>query len=95
MFVTNGRLDYVLNTSSGGGGYSYTDDGVVAIANTPTGTFTIFRQVDGMVIDTLGQLWRPKFLEADTRSMATHMYPLFRLSRLCSCRLRGDRLDLV
>jgi hypothetical protein len=28
MFVDNGRVDYTLNTSTGGG-YTYTDDGVV------------------------------------------------------------------
>jgi hypothetical protein len=60
MFVTDGRLDDVLNTSTGGG-YTYREDGTSAVANTPVGHFTIFRQVDGLVTDPLGQLWRPKF----------------------------------
>ncbi|HLI01988.1 MAG TPA: L,D-transpeptidase family protein [Acidimicrobiales bacterium] len=60
MMVDNGHLEHVLNTSTGGG-YTYTSDGVTAVAETPTGHFQIFRQVDGMVTDSLGQLWRPKF----------------------------------
>ncbi len=62
MFVTNGKLDTVLNTSTGGG-YPYGDQGVTAVARTPVGHFQIYRQVDGMVVDSLGQLWRPKFFD--------------------------------
>ena len=47
MFVTNGRIDEVLNTSTGGG-YTYTQDGVTAVATTPTGHFAIYRQVNGL-----------------------------------------------
>jgi Putative peptidoglycan binding domain/L,D-transpeptidase catalytic domain len=60
MFVQNGRLSFTLDTSTGGG-YGYTDDGVTAIADTPVGLFHIYRQVFGTVVDSLGQLWSPKF----------------------------------
>jgi hypothetical protein len=60
MFVNNGHLEYTLNTSTGGG-YTYTDEGVTSVADTPTGNFEIYRQVDGMVVDSLGELWMPKF----------------------------------
>lgn len=60
MFVDNGKLQYVLNTSTGGG-YTYEDNGVTALAATPQGHFDIYRQTDGMVVSSLGQLWRPKF----------------------------------
>ncbi|MGO9334201.1 MAG: hypothetical protein ACLQCU_09160 [Acidimicrobiales bacterium] len=36
MFVQNGHLSYTLNTSTGGG-YTYTDAGVRAVANAPGG----------------------------------------------------------
>ncbi len=62
MFVQNGHLSYTLNTSTGGG-YAYTEDGVTAIANTPVGLFHVYRQVFGMVVDPLGQLWLPKFFD--------------------------------
>ena len=66
MFVTNGTLDHVLNTSTGGG-YTYTEDGVTSVATTPTGHFQIYRQVNGLVVDSLGSLWRPKFFDRRLR----------------------------
>jgi hypothetical protein len=62
MIVTNGKLDYVLNTSTGGG-YTYTATGATAVAETPTGHFQIYREVDGWVVDSLGALWRPKYFD--------------------------------
>lgn len=38
-------------------------DGESAIADTPVGVFHVYRQVDGLVTDPLGQLWRPKFFD--------------------------------
>jgi hypothetical protein len=60
MFVTNGKLGYVLNTSTGGG-YTYTATGTPAVAETPVGHFQIYSQVNGLVVDSLGALWRPKY----------------------------------
>lgn len=71
MVVTDGRLQAILNTSTGGG-YEYTSDGVTAVADTPTGHFTIIRQVDGMVVSPLGELWRPKYFYG---GYALHGYP--------------------
>ncbi len=62
MFVQNGHLSYTLNTSTGGG-YTYTEDGVTAVANTPVGLFHVYRQAYGMVVDSLGELWLPKFFD--------------------------------
>jgi hypothetical protein len=63
MIVDNGRLTAVLNTSTGGG-YSYVEDGTTAVATTPVGIFHVYREVDGLVTDPLGQLWRPKFFDS-------------------------------
>ncbi len=61
MFVNNGKLEHVLNTSTGGG-YTYSNgSGGTAIAVTPTGVFHTYREVDGLVVDYLGQLWMPKY----------------------------------
>ena len=61
MFVNNGKLEYTLNTSTGGG-YLYSDgSGGTAIATTPTGLFHTYSEVDGLVVDYLGQLWMPKY----------------------------------
>ena len=63
MIVDNRRLTAVLNTSTGGG-YGYVEDGTTAVATTPVGIFRVYRQVDGLVTDPLGQLWRPKFFDS-------------------------------
>ena len=69
MFVNNGKLEYTLNTSTGGG-YQYSNgSGGTDIATTPTGIFQTYREVDGLVTDYLGQLWMPKFF---TGGIAIH-----------------------
>jgi len=62
MFVSNGTVEFVLNTSTGGG-YTYVDQGVSYVATTPTGVFYIYRVVNGLVTDRLGKLWRPRFFD--------------------------------
>jgi hypothetical protein len=57
MFVNNGQLEYILNTSTGGG---YIYDGNV-LAATPVGHFQIYRATNGQVVDSLGTLWRPRY----------------------------------
>ena len=63
MVVSNGHLEWTLNTSTGGG-YTYTQDGSTSVAITPTGMFHTFRVVDGTVVDSLGTLFRPRFFDA-------------------------------
>ena len=61
MFVNNGKLEYVLNTSTGGG-YTYSErNGAPTSPQRPTGVFHTYREVDGLVTDYLGQLWMPKY----------------------------------
>ena len=60
LIVKNGALQYTLNTSTGGG-YTYVEDGVSDVATTPRGVYSIGRVVDGLVVDSLGALWRPRF----------------------------------
>ncbi len=60
MVLQNGKLAYTLNTSTGGG-YTYTDKGVTSLAITPKGVFHIFGAINGLDVDSLGRLWRPRF----------------------------------
>jgi lipoprotein-anchoring transpeptidase ErfK/SrfK/predicted lipoprotein with Yx(FWY)xxD motif len=60
MIVNNGKLLDTLNTSTGGG-YTYTDQGVTSVATTPSGVFHIYNTIDGLDVDSLGALWRPRF----------------------------------
>ncbi len=59
MLVRGHTLVEVFNTSTGGG-YTYRQGALSGVASTPRGRFTIFRQVDGLDVSPLGELWRPK-----------------------------------
>ncbi len=93
MFVQNGRLEYVLNTSTGGG-YSYSDGNETAVAITPVGLFHIYRQVDGTVTDSLGQLWRPKFFEGGFALHGDSYVPSYPASHGC-VRVSNEAIDWI
>jgi hypothetical protein len=93
MFVNNGKVIHVLNTSTGGG-YSYRTDGITAVADTPIGTFHLFRQVDGMVTDSLGQLWRPKFFYSGFAIHGDGYVPPFPVSHGCA-RVSDEAIDWI
>jgi peptidoglycan hydrolase-like protein with peptidoglycan-binding domain len=93
MFVTNGKLDYTLNTSTGGG-YYYTVGGVTALAATPEGHFELYRQVDGMVVDQLGELWRPKFFDSGFAIHGDSYVPPYPVSHGC-VRVSDEAIDWI
>jgi lipoprotein-anchoring transpeptidase ErfK/SrfK len=62
MIVDNGKLLDTLNVSTGGG-YKYTDKKVKYLAITPTGHFNIYAVINGLDVDSLGALWRPRFFD--------------------------------
>ena len=93
LFVNNGKVGHVLNTSTGGG-YTYRSDGVTAVANTPTGVFHIGRQVDGMVTDSLGQLWRPKFFYSGFAIHGDGYVPPNPVSHGCA-RVSNEAIDWI
>lgn len=71
LLIVDGRhLDAVLNTSTGGG-YWYRSGGATYRAVTPTGHYRIYRQVDGLDVSPLGELWRPKYFDS---GIALHGY---------------------
>jgi lipoprotein-anchoring transpeptidase ErfK/SrfK len=86
-------VEHVLNTSTGGG-YTYTSDGVTAVADTPVGVFNMFRQVNGMVTDSLGQLWRPKFFYRGFAIHGDDSVPPFPVSHGCA-RVSNDAIDWI
>lgn len=71
LLVTDGRVDAVLDTSTGSGA-AYTVGGGTYTAVTPTGVFRIFREVNGSDRSPLGVLWRPKYFNG---GIAVHGYP--------------------
>ena len=93
LFVSNGKVEHVLNTSTGGG-YVYTSDGVTAVADTPVGVFDISRQVDGMVTDSLGQLWRPKFFYSGFAIHGDGYVPPYPVSHGCA-RVSDEAINWI
>jgi peptidoglycan hydrolase-like protein with peptidoglycan-binding domain len=93
MFVTYGKVVHVLNTSTGGG-YVYRSGGITAVANTPVGIFHLFRQVDGMVTDSLGELWRPKFFYSGFAIHGDGYVPPYPVSHGCA-RVSNEAIDWI
>lgn len=93
MFVDDGALQWALNTSTGGG-YTYSDGGVTAVADTPTGMFRIFRQVEGLVVDSLGELWRPKYFDAGFAIHGDSYVPPTPVSHGC-VRVSNEAIDWI
>ncbi|MGL5857816.1 MAG: peptidoglycan-binding protein, partial [Angustibacter sp.] len=71
LVVQDGRLVAVFNTSTGNG-QPYTVDGVTTVATTPRGRFAVQREIDGLRVSRLGELWRPKYF---TGGYALHGSP--------------------
>ena len=83
MLVDGGRVSTILNTSTGSdqpysyGGHHYT-------ANTPTGQFAVFRQVDRLDPGPLGDLWRPKYFNGGSAVHGAAAVPAYPASHGCA-----------
>ena len=93
MIVTDGNLDAVLNTSTGGG-YTYVSEGTVGVARTPVGLFHVYWQFDGLRISPLGELWRPKFFVGGYAIHGSPSVPPVPVSHGC-VRLTNAAIDWI
>jgi lipoprotein-anchoring transpeptidase ErfK/SrfK len=93
MFVNDGVIRYVINTSTGGG-YTYVEGGVSEVATTPTGHFSIYKVVNGTVTDTLGTLWRPRFFYEGFAIHGDSYVPATAVSHGCA-RLSNEAIDWI
>jgi hypothetical protein len=93
MFVTNGKLDWTLNTSTGGG-YGYCVDRSCAVADTPVGRFRIYAEAERLVVDPLGELWRPKYFDAGFALHGDSYVPPEPVSHGC-VRVSDDAIDWI
>ena len=71
MLVSNGRVVRVINVSTGNGA-RYRSGSGWATAITPEGNFRVERQINGLRISDLGELFRPKYF---TGGYAIHGSP--------------------
>ncbi|MES0832313.1 L,D-transpeptidase family protein [Nocardiopsis tropica] len=72
LVVSDGEVERVVNTSTGSGQPYEGSDGSERIATTPTGTYTVFRDVDAWDPGPYGALYRPKYFNG---GIAVHGYP--------------------
>lgn len=83
MMVKNGAVVAALNTSTGSMQH-YEYDGQTHLADTPTGHFTVSRQIDGMRNGPLGQLWRPKYFNGGIAVHGNGSVPPYPASHGCA-----------
>lgn len=72
LVVSDGEVERVVNTSTGSGRPYESSDGTERIATTPTGTYTVFREVDSWDPGPYGALYRPMYFNG---GIAVHGYP--------------------
>ncbi|WP_306215105.1 L,D-transpeptidase family protein [Actinoplanes sp. RD1] len=83
LLVNDGEVEQVLNTSTGS--YEqYEQDGVTHTAATPSGKFTVSRQIDGWRDAPLGLLWRPKYFNGGIAVHGAYSIPPYAASHGCA-----------
>lgn len=80
--VRDGHLLITLNASTGGG-YLYVSGGVTYRASTPRGRFRVFREVNGLDVSPLGELWRPMYFTGGYAIHGAASVPAYPASHGC------------
>lgn len=80
MLVSNGRIVKVFNTSTG----NDRPYGNGNVAHTPEGSFTIYRQINGLRISDLGALFRPKYFTGGYAIHGSASIPPYPASHGCA-----------
>jgi lipoprotein-anchoring transpeptidase ErfK/SrfK len=93
LIVTNGKVGAILNTSTGSG-QAYQEGGQTYTALTPSGQFTISRQVDRLDPGPLGDLWRPKYFNGGIAVHGAPVVPAYPASHGCT-RVSNPAIDWI
>jgi peptidoglycan hydrolase-like protein with peptidoglycan-binding domain len=83
MFVKNGSVVATVNTSTGSNRH-YDYQGQTYLADTPTGHFTMGRQIDGVRHGPLGDLFRPKYFNGGIAVHGSPSIPPYPASHGCA-----------
>jgi peptidoglycan hydrolase-like protein with peptidoglycan-binding domain len=95
LVVSQGRLRYTFNTSTGGGYWYTTSGGGRARATTPTGRFSIYsRYTSGWQNGALGAMWRPTYFYRGWAIHGSSSVPPYPASHGCA-RLTPKAMDLL
>jgi lipoprotein-anchoring transpeptidase ErfK/SrfK len=89
MFVWNGKVTHVFDTSTGGGYTFQGESGDTILAHTPRGHFTIERKIDGDHTSYLGEMWRPSYFYGGYAIHGDSSVPTYPASHGC-VRLTND-----
>jgi peptidoglycan hydrolase-like protein with peptidoglycan-binding domain len=93
LIVNNGKVANIINTSTGSN-QPYTSGGVTSIATTPSGTFSVFRQVNADDPGPLGDLWRPKYFNGGIAIHGSPSIPGYAASHGCA-RMSNAAIDWI
>ncbi|HYN28935.1 MAG TPA: L,D-transpeptidase family protein [Dermatophilaceae bacterium] len=94
LVVQDGRLKYILNTSTGSG-ERYYSGGAWHTARTPTGRFRIYRRISsGWHRAPLGMLYRPVYFTGGYAIHGSTSIPPYPASHGC-CRLSTAAMDVL
>ena len=93
LIVNGGKVADIINTSTGSN-QPYTSGGVTSIATTPSGTFSIFRQVNADDPGPLGDLWRPKYFNGGIAIHGSPSIPGYPASHGCA-RMSNAAIDWI
>lgn len=93
MIVQDGQVQEIFHTSTGSG-QAYTSEGHTSVANTPSGHFTVFRQVDALDKSPLGVLWRPKYFNGGIALHGEDSVPGYPASHGCA-RISNPAIDWI
>ncbi|GGK97490.1 hypothetical protein GCM10012284_34670 [Mangrovihabitans endophyticus] len=83
MLVKDGTVQQVFNTSTGSYEH-YESEGATHIAATPSGKFSVSRQIDGWRNAPLGMLWRPKYFNGGIAVHGANSVPPYPASHGCA-----------
>jgi peptidoglycan hydrolase-like protein with peptidoglycan-binding domain len=92
--VQGGQVRWVLNTSTGSGEAYASSTGGTAVAATPPGHFSIYRQIDGVREAPLGTLFRPKYFNGGIAIHGAGNVPAHPASHGCA-RVTNAAIDLL
>lgn len=93
LIVDQGRVTRVLNASSGSGEY-YTYEDRRYLAVTPSGSYRVFRQIDGLRVSHLGELHRPKYFNGGIALHGSGSVPAYGASHGC-VRVSNPAMDWI
>lgn len=94
MVVTNGKLRFTINTSTGNG-ERYYSQGTWSTAVTPTGSYSIYRRYTaGWETGPLGSMWKPAYWYRGWAIHGSGSIPPYPASHGC-CRVSNPSMDML